>query len=208
MTNEEKGVYITALCIQWNKGGVTEDEMERLSRAMALPSITHVKAKFKQCSDGLFRNQRLELERRKQKEYRENRRKSGELGAKRRWHSHSTAIAQPMASGMAKDGSPSPSTNSKTKQVEVFPEALRTTEFKEAWNRWNEHLKQKKKTPTSHAQDLQLSKLEKMGVNQAIITLNHCIEHNWQGIYEPIGNSAPPPPKQQSIFDQDWRESL
>lgn len=125
MTNEEKGMYISALCIQWNKGGVTEDEMDRLGRGMAVPSLTHVKGKFKQCSDGVFRNQRLESERRKQREYRENRKKSGELGAKSRWHSHSTAIAQPMA----KNGSPSPSP-SPSPIAESEP--AREKEFREA----------------------------------------------------------------------------
>lgn len=119
-------MYITALCIQWSKGGVTGEEMARLGRAMALPSIEHVKGKFKQGSDGLFRNQRLEHERRKQREYRENRKKSGVLGAKSRWHSHSTAIAQPMASGMANDSSPSPSPSpiaERAQKEKDFPEA-------------------------------------------------------------------------------------
>lgn len=112
MTNQEKGMYITALCIQWNKGGISREDMDRLGRGMAVPSIGNVTAKFFLGKDGLFRNKRLEAERRKQRDFRENRRKSGEKGAKSRWHSHGTAIAQPMANGMAKHGSPSPSPSS------------------------------------------------------------------------------------------------
>lgn len=66
---------------------------------------------------------------------------------------------------------------------ELFP-ALDNPEFKEAWERWHQHLKQKRKPATIHARDLQLAKLSKMGCQKAIETINHCIEHNWQGIYE------------------------
>lgn len=140
MSNEEKGMYITALCIQWNKGGVSEDEMGRLSRGMAVPSVMHVKNKFKQCADGSFRNQRLEQERRKQKEFRENRKKSGEIGAKKRWHSHSTAIAQPMASGMAKDSSPSPSPSPLRSTVSECTGGLLPNTSVEVFNRMKQSL--------------------------------------------------------------------
>lgn len=113
MTNEEKGMYITALCIQWNKGGVSEEEMDRIGRGMAVPSLSHVKAKFKQHPDRLFRNHRMEQERRKQNAYRANRSESGKTGAKKRWHSHSTAIKQPMAKHSSPSPSPSPSTEGK-----------------------------------------------------------------------------------------------
>jgi len=66
----------------------------------------------------------------------------------------------------------------------VIPEALDVPEFHLAWVAWLEHLKQKRKPATLHAQDLQLRKLAGMGLAKAISTINYCIEHNWQGIYE------------------------
>lgn len=113
MSNEERGLYITLLCRQWTQGHVTQDEMARLSSGMAQPLASHVFAKFKKAEDGLFKNERLELERSKQASFRANRSESGKAGAEKRWHSHSTANGKPMASGMAKHSSPSPSPSPK-----------------------------------------------------------------------------------------------
>jgi hypothetical protein len=78
-------------------------------------------------------------------------------------------------------------------EIDAFPEILNTPEFKEAWKRWHEHLKQKRKPATIHARDLQLHTLSKMGVIRAIAALNNSIERNWQGIYESTnsGNGKP-----------------
>ena len=65
-----------------------------------------------------------------------------------------------------------------------IPPELNSPAFTEAWALWLDHLKQKRKPPTTHAQDLQLRKLKAMGLERAISTILYCIEHNWQGIYE------------------------
>jgi len=109
MSNEERGLYITLLCRQWTQGYVTKEEMARLSTGMAQPLVSHVLAKFRETESGVFQNARMESERDKQAQFRANRSESGKAGADKRWHSHSTAIAQPMANTMAKHSSPSPS---------------------------------------------------------------------------------------------------
>lgn len=115
LTQAEVGAYIRLLCYQWGRGSVPEDT-EKLARIAGGPVSDDVRAKF---PGGV--NERLEGERRKQAEYREERSRSGAMGANRRWHSHGTANSsanglangsanqQPMANGMANDGSPSPS---------------------------------------------------------------------------------------------------
>lgn len=119
MSLEERGLYITLLCVQWNQGYVLEAEFIRYGSAIAQPSLSYVKSKFKLSPDGLYRNARMELVRAEQAEFRANRSKSGKAGADKRWHSdgsaiaqpwhsYSTAIAQPMANHMANDSSPSP----------------------------------------------------------------------------------------------------
>lgn len=112
MSNDEVGLYIRLLAIQWGKGFVTDDDIARLGKGMAEPSLCYVKSKFKVGDDSNLRNDRLELERKKQAEFRESRAKAGKAGADSRWHSHSTAIAQPMANDSSP--SPSPSPNKKT----------------------------------------------------------------------------------------------
>ena len=194
MNNEERGLYITLLCRQWTQGHVTTEEIARLSPAMAQPSISHVLAKFKEASQGCFQNARMESERSKQAAFRINRSESGKAGAEKRWHSHSTAIAQPMAKHSSPSPSPSPSPNKEEKKklaslalvdaFELHPE-LNNSDFISAWNKWHEHLKQKRKPATVHARDLQLAKLSKLGSKKAIDAINHSIEHNWQGIFEP-----------------------
>lgn len=111
MNHEERGFYILLLCLQWTQCGISPDDFDRLGRGMAQPSVDHVKSKFDLGSDGMLRQHRLEKVRAEQSQYRANRSESGKAGAEARWHSHSTAIAQPMASGMAKNSSPSPSPN-------------------------------------------------------------------------------------------------
>lgn len=107
----QRGLYITLLAIQWNQGFITQEDFESLSdgTAIAQPLAKRVLSKFQKGQDGHFRNDRLEREREKQAAFRANRSESGKAGADKRWHSHSTAIAQPMANTMAKHSSPSPS---------------------------------------------------------------------------------------------------
>lgn len=97
MSLEERGLYVTLLCIQWSKGHITTDDVARLGSGMAELSRCHVLAKFEQGADGHFRNTRMEYERQKQADFRASRSESGKAGANKRWHSHSTAIVLPMA---------------------------------------------------------------------------------------------------------------
>ena len=70
-----------------------------------------------------------------------------------------------------------------------LPVALDQPAFRKAWADWQTHLKQKKKPPTALATDLQIAKCERLGPAEAVRWLNWAIEHNWQGLYEPQGNT-------------------
>jgi uncharacterized protein YdaU (DUF1376 family) len=134
MDHAERGFYILLLSLQWTQGGISPTDFERLGRAMAQPSLEHVKSKFKLDADGLLKNSRMELERAKQAQFRANRSESGKRGSEKRWHSHSTAITQPMANGMAKHSSPSPSpspisTNKQRGAVPTLKEVLDNAQF-------------------------------------------------------------------------------
>lgn len=110
MSFEERGCYITLLCLQWTTGGIAKDDFDRIAQPLASHSLARVKAKFQKGEDELLRNDRLERERRKQDAFRASRSESGKAGAVKRWHGHSSAIAHPMAN----DSSPSPSPNACT----------------------------------------------------------------------------------------------
>jgi uncharacterized protein YdaU (DUF1376 family) len=92
---EEVGVYMRLLCAQWITGPLPK-EMRRLA---AIAGITAQEfediwkntlgAKFEESEDG-YLNQRLEVVRKEQLEYRETQSENGKLGAKKRWANHNT----------------------------------------------------------------------------------------------------------------------
>lgn len=83
MTNEERGLYIMCLCLQWTQGSLDDSDISYLAGGMNNPSIERVKRKFVRDEDGGLRNARLEEERSKQAVWRakcsEAGKKSGEL---------------------------------------------------------------------------------------------------------------------------------
>jgi len=80
LTMEERGQYITLLCIQHQKGRLTE-KMIRLCCGNATADVL---AKFQQDEDGLFFNQRLEIEVGKRKAHAEKQRTRAIDGWKKR----------------------------------------------------------------------------------------------------------------------------
>lgn len=100
MTNEEVGIYIRLLCHQWDKGFVAKDKASRIVGAKIPADVLN---KFAD-SNGELRNERLENERKKQSEYREQQSQRGKAGADARWNAsrdgtrHASANGEVMAS--------------------------------------------------------------------------------------------------------------
>lgn len=70
-TNEQRGLYIALLCLQWNQGAIGEETIAALAGGMASESVAAVRAKFVSGEDDdMLRNPRLELERQKQAAFR------------------------------------------------------------------------------------------------------------------------------------------
>lgn len=105
MSNSERGLYISLLCIQWSRGAVSQADIDRIATPSFPDDVAIVVGKFRVGKDGLFRNKRMEIERKKQVEYRESCSNSGKAGAYKRWGRHS----HPTVSPLAKNSSPSPS---------------------------------------------------------------------------------------------------
>lgn len=72
MTNEEVGKYIRLLCLQHQKGRLTEKDMLFICNTY----VENIYSKFKKNGDGLYYNERLEQETIKRKAYSESRRKN------------------------------------------------------------------------------------------------------------------------------------
>ena len=96
-------------------------------------------------------------------------------------------------------------------KIEI-PQILKDSgEFMVWWERWQEHLKEKKKKPTSLALEQQLKKLEDAGVAGAIAMIRTSIENNWQGLFEQKGQFFKPstqPQSGQRLFNGKTIEEL
>jgi uncharacterized protein YdaU (DUF1376 family) len=92
MTNEERGAYISLLCLQWSKGFVTELDIQRMCLGMPTHCQSICQSKFEAGDDGHYRNKRLEKERLKQKERSEKQRDIANL----RWKNHANALPEDM----------------------------------------------------------------------------------------------------------------
>lgn len=72
MSNEDVGKYIRLLCLQHQKGRLTEQDMYYICTTY----VKEVFEKFKKSEDGLYYNERLEHETNRRKNYSESRRKN------------------------------------------------------------------------------------------------------------------------------------
>lgn len=89
----QKGKYIELLCLQHQQGHLSKDDIDDFCGGHD-PKIF---AKFTKDDNGLYYNERLEKEMAKRASYTTSQSEKGTKGALSRWHSHSTAIAQPMS---------------------------------------------------------------------------------------------------------------
>ncbi len=88
MTLQERGAYITLLCLCWQQGGLPSD-VEKLSRLCGTPAVTFrrlwpaIAPCFRTVADGTrLMNPRLEKERKKQRLFRKSQSDKGKLGGR------------------------------------------------------------------------------------------------------------------------------
>lgn len=110
MSLQERGAYITLLCICWNDGSLPMDT-GRLANMCATPLKQFAKfwPAVRVCfveADGRYRHPRLDLEREKQAEHRQQQSVRGMAGAEKRWRKHSASNASAMPKAWPDDSSP------------------------------------------------------------------------------------------------------
>lgn len=119
-SHEQRGLYITLLCLQWSQGSVRVEDARELAGRMNPERLARVLAKFVDDGQGNLKNPRLERERTKQNEFRDAKSEAGRLGNAKRWHTHRTAttaashsdggeVADSIADSIANGRFPSPS---------------------------------------------------------------------------------------------------
>lgn len=88
MTNEERGAYITLLCIQWDKGWVTQVDFQRITAGMPPHSFGICQSMFQTDANGNLINSRLERVRAQQVV---NKQKQVD-NANKRWEHHAKSM--------------------------------------------------------------------------------------------------------------------
>lgn len=183
LTMEERGQYITLLCIQHQKG--------RLSEKNILLSVGKVSddvmAKFKKDEKGLFYNERMENEAEKRSKYCESRRKNKD---KKTYDKHMTNICETYDEHMLlhmenenRNRDINDNVNSKKAKIENFDFAPIL------WHpiliEWIEYRKSiKKKLPDIKKTFEQIVKLSGNNIEVAQKIIDQSIANGWQGLFE------------------------
>lgn len=92
--NEQRGLYIALLCLQWSQGKVALEDAESLSPGMSQDKLQRVLAKFTTNDLGEMQNARLESERTKQEAFRVKCSTAGRRSAEGRLKVGSTNLGQ------------------------------------------------------------------------------------------------------------------
>ncbi len=220
MTNEERGAYISLLCLQWSKGFVTELDIQRMCLGMPTHCQGICQSKFEIGEDGNYRNRRLEKERDKQKERSEKQREIANL----RWSKDANAMPTHMpddANAYAKPipescfPSPSPNKDTKTPKSEwevahgvELPEALRTQNCLEAVRLWLRYKSEKREAYKKTGLTAAMTKwAREFTPSEFPSIVEHSIASGWKGIYRPAGLSTGEQ-KPQAKKELDWRDSV
>lgn len=123
MSLAEVGAYTRLLCHQWESGGVAADNLIALARAMcadreeAAALWTRISHKFSRSKkDGLYRNTRMEIERRKKAAFSKLQSQKGKLGGRGKSRGLTEALPEqkpgqslPIPPSGSTDPSPNPS---------------------------------------------------------------------------------------------------
>jgi uncharacterized protein YdaU (DUF1376 family) len=219
MTNEERGAYISLLCIQWSRGFLLENDFQRVCAGMPPHSVGICQSKFEVDSEAHYRNRRLESERVKQKEYSQKQREN----AISRWKKDAVAMpthmpddANALPEGMPKLCSPSPSPSPKNKSKDdhgspwsvrfgiEMPESLRTQPCMAAIRLWLDYKTEKREGYKRIGLQAALTKWSKdFTADTFPSAVDTSIASGWSGIFPPkVQAQSPTKP------DDKWRPDM
>lgn len=178
MTNEEVGMYIRLLCIQHQKGKLTEKDMQSICKTY----VQDVFLKFEQI-DGFYVNRRMLEETEKRSKYSESRRNN----AKKK------AYAKHMVDHMGNENENEIENIiediNAIKKHKIENELIHILEFEddasnEAWKDWLDYRRGQRKSVKGRTKDMQLRLLRSMTPQERIATINQSITQGWTGLFE------------------------
>lgn len=181
MTDEQVGRYIRLLCLQHQKGKLTEKDM--LSICKGYDSDVYEKFDL---VDGCYINKRMYEEAEKRSKFTESRRKN--------------ASAKHMPNHMENENE----NRNEVKNVLVFP----SSEFKNIWQEWMQYKKDEHKDTykSSKTEQIAINNLIKLcsgNLQVAEEIVNNSIANKYKGLFEikTYGQKAAPKDKMQQYLD-------
>lgn len=180
LTMEERGQYITLLCLQHQKGHLTKKVMQMQCHGTPAADVL---AKFRQDPDGLWYNERLEEVIEKANEYS---RKQSER-AKKRWN-HTNDDTTADATAFPRECLYDNDTDNEKEKEKGIEYPWQTEKFIIAWKGWRKYKKEQfnfkyKSTSTEQAALTELNKLANSDT-QAIAIIHQSIANGWKGFFE------------------------
>lgn len=189
LTMEERGQYITMLCVQHQKGHLTE-KMIRLCVGNATADVL---AKFSQDDDGNYFNDRMELEINKRKVHAEKQRDRAIEGWKKRKeemprHNHGNATAMPLEN--ENENVIVSKSVIRKRSAEEKPTNPFSDSFLQYWEQWKDYKKSSHRFSykTIDSENIALAQLAKSSQGNeefAIEMIHHSIAQGYKGIFAP-----------------------
>ena len=182
LTMEERGQFITLLCLQHQKGTLT-DKTIRLS----LGSVSvDVLSKFSKDKDGNFFNERLQEEIEKRIQFTESRRNNGSKGGRPKNNTKPLGLAKHnLMEDVNENENEDVNTNVNKEKVELPFESY---EFKDAWEQFKFYKKKEfkftyKTKQSERAALKELLTLSKGHEDIAIKIINQSLANGWKGLF-------------------------
>jgi uncharacterized protein YdaU (DUF1376 family) len=199
LTFEERGQYITLLCLQHQKGHLS-DKLIKLSVGNAAADVM---AKFRQDSAGFWFNARLDIEIEKRKAHALKQSERASEGWKKRKNdakhkpeeSHGNATAMPLEDvNVIEDVNENKKGNTNKEPLRNFFEPdvkgddiifpLDTKPVRELWAKWKEYrFKNHNQSYRMYGEQADLKRLEGKQFTQIQETILAAISNNWKNLY-------------------------
>jgi len=184
LSHEQRGKYITLLCMQHQQGHLKEKHMLMVCGVYD----ADVFEKFKQDEDGLYYNLRLETEQKKRAHYNESRRqnrakKDGPGKERKKTAKKKTAAASKKITTGDKQAKP----QEPAKPVVEYP--FESANFKKLWAHWKDYKSREHGFEYASAQSEQaalkkLAKLSNGNERTAMEIIAESMANGWKGFFE------------------------
>lgn len=192
LTNEEIGMYIKMLCKQWTDGNIPKKRIGFLLGIEWVSISDELKSKFIDDGDFLI-NERLEIEREKQRKFKEKQAENGKKGGRPKKSDTAESLVNVEDKTQTKPKQ-KPKESQEKNLKEVVEKQIETSlkipiDFIPIWEDWLEYRKAKKKKPYAGLkwEQVALDKFIENSKNNAEIgrqILNKTIVKNWEGLFE------------------------